>query len=331
MPIYELGYRPWEGPLRGALRRWMPIARTGIGLAFSSKILKRMLFIAWTPILYFGPLFFAIGYLTDPTRDLHGTGWYGFASGVLGPEIARRLTEDPESVRPAAWAMAFLYFFSVSQLILVMLAVNIVAPPLIAKDVGSKAFLLYFSKPITRAEYVVGKAGVVLFFIALITLLPGLVLYLLSIAFSPTAAAFTQTADMILRIAGASAAIAIPATFVALLFSSLTSDVRYATFGWVAFCVVGEVAYWMLRSTPALETSPWIFLLSFRETTATLTARIFDVAGQLNAIGLEGRHRSIDALISPRYSATTALTYLTGLSAFCLAVIFRRISAPMRI
>jgi ABC-2 type transport system permease protein len=331
VPIYELGYRRWEGPLRGPLRRWMAIARTGIGLAFSSKLLKRMIFFGWTPILYFGPLFFAIGWLTDPTHEIASGGLFQFAANILGPELAGRLQRDPESVRPAAWALAFHYFFSVSQTFLVLLVVGIIAPPLISKDVGSKAFLLYFSKPITRSEYVFGKAAVVLFFVALVTLFPGILLYIVSIAFSPTIAAFWQTAGMLLRIVAAFAVIAIPATLVALLFSSLASDVRYASIGWVSFWMLGWVAYEVLTAQPALARAKWVFLTSFFQTNSTLTASIFDVAAQLKAIGVESGPPRIMALLQPRYPADLALWFMGGLSVVSLIGIFRRISAPMRI
>ena len=56
MPIYELGYRHWEGELRSPLTRWWAITRTGIALAWQSKLLKRLLIFGWGTILYFGPL-----------------------------------------------------------------------------------------------------------------------------------------------------------------------------------------------------------------------------------------------------------------------------------
>ena len=71
MPISELGYRHWEGRRVHPLLRWVAITRTEVGIAYrDSKLLRRFLIVAWMPLLYFGPLFFAVGYAADPDNEL---------------------------------------------------------------------------------------------------------------------------------------------------------------------------------------------------------------------------------------------------------------------
>lgn len=335
MPIFDVGYRHWEGKLRSPLHRCWTISRTGISLAWRSVILRRILLFGWAPLLYFAPIFFGIGYVTDPARN------YGAASDrasvvevgrvVMGPALAERLMVDPESVRPAAWSMAFHYFFSVTQSIFMILVVAIVGPALISQDVRSKAFLLYFSKPITRWEYVAGKAATVLFFIALLTLFPALILYGVSIVFSPSLAALFQTIETTVRILGVFLVIAVPSTLIVLCFSSMARDPRYPAFGWIALCIFGEVAFQLLSAMSSVSSAPWICCLSLRKTISVLTESIFNVSDQVSALGVSPQIQAKLRDLQTPYSAELCVIWLAGISLLCLVVLYRRISAPIRL
>jgi len=333
MPIFELGYRHWEGALTPAWKRWATITRAGVALAFRSKVLRRLLFLAWAPLLYFGPLFFAVGYVTDPARGVRGSDWASFARAFLGTELANRFMNDPASLRPHVWSAIFSHFFMYSQGFLTFLVLTIVAPPLISQDVRSKAFLLYFSKPITRVEYLLGKAGTALFCVSLVSLLPGVVLYAVSIALSPSMAVLADTFVTLPRILTASLVVALPGTLLVLAFSSLTSDGRYATFAWIGVWMLGEMFFRILEQVPGLQGSGWLFLPSIREASNAVIGGVFEVdqvvalADRLNASG----RSQIRAMLHSPYSPAAALVYLLGLAGLSLAVLYRRISAPMRV
>ena len=329
MPIFDVGYRHWEGKLRSPLVRCWTITRTGIALAFRSILLKRFMYVTYMPLLYFAPLFFAIGYVTDPVRNFgsQSTPWFGWASEFLGPELSKVLRTAPESVRPVAWSIAFYYFFSWPQAILTMLVVAIVAPGLIAQDVRSKAFLLYFSKPITRAEYLLGKACTVSFFIAMMMLAPPLILYTVSILFSPSAMAFVQTSYTVVRILGVFLAVAVPMTLISLCLSSMAKDARFPTLGWAIICVGGEVVYWILYSMSGFKDSAWICCASLRKTISVLTQSIYNVPGQLHDLKLDPKVLKFDM----QFSSEICLVWLAFVSVLSLSVLYRRISAPIRI
>ena len=53
----------------------------------------------------------------------------------------------------------------------------LVAPPLISRDLSNNALPLYLSRPLSRAEYVLGKMTVVGFLLSLITWIPGLLIF----------------------------------------------------------------------------------------------------------------------------------------------------------
>lgn len=334
MPIYDLGYRPWDGRLTPAWTRWWAISRSGIGLAFRSKILRRFLFLAIAPLFYFGPLFFAIGYVSDPARiSQPGSLGAEFVRGFLGREMAERFISDPASVRPHVWSAIFAFYFAYIQSSLTFFVLAIVGPPLISQDVRSKAFLLYFSKPVTRMEYLLGKGGTALFYVFLVTLLPGLVLYAVSIAFSPSFAVLADTALTVPRIGVASLAVALPPTLVVLAFSSLTSNPRYATFAWIALWLLGNLFVRALKAAPGLRGEGWTFFPSLQEASSIAVGSIFDVASvvefseQLSGVG----RSQLRMMLESPYSAATAWTYLAAVCAGAFAIIYRRISAPMRI
>ncbi|MEM7200517.1 MAG: hypothetical protein AAF628_09650 [Planctomycetota bacterium] len=366
MPIAELGYRPWEGTRIPWWRRWLAITRTEIGIASrGSRLLRRFLIIAWTPLLYFAPLFFAVGYVADPQNALDQGGLLSeIAEEALPGPLLDALRADPELLLPACWSVAFYLFFAYTQSFLAMLVIAIVVPPLISRDVRTKAFLLYLSKPISSWGYLLGKLCAALFFVFAMTLFPALVLFAISVALSPNFETVLAVAPILLRIVVAAIAIGVPLSLVALLLSSLTKDHRIAAFGWVAIWIVGEASYQnislsLARFSDGYQSPPWAYLTSLREVATNAVAAIFDVGGQLGTVVDTLRERganvepmvqsfarefartdsiqhSLSAALGSNSAAAvqspwTSLMFLGGLSAICAAVIVRRITKPVRI
>jgi hypothetical protein len=211
------------------------------------------------------------------------------------------------------------------------LVIGQVAPALVAQDVRTKAFLLYFSRPLARLEYVLGKMAVVWAYLLLITALPGLVLYVLGVLFSPDWRVVLSTWDLPLRILGASAVLMIPTTSVALALSSLTSETRYATFGWVALWAVGWAAYLLLwANLPATADAHRWELVSLYHTLGTVEYWVFGLKHELVEVLPAAARAGI--LPSPAnvhvWPAAIQVAAVTGIS---LAILFRRVSSPMRI
>ncbi|MGE3175279.1 MAG: hypothetical protein AB7O97_21820 [Planctomycetota bacterium] len=362
MPIAELGYRTWEGVRTGAGRRWLAITRSEVAIALkSSKLLRRFAMLAWVPILYFCPFFLAIGYVANPDNELaEGAVLTEIATEFLPPGAIEQLRAHPESVLPAIWAIAFYVFFAYTQSFLSMVMVAIVGPPLIAKDLRSKAFLVYFSKPIEVWQYLLGKAMTVAFFVFTLTLFPALLLFAIGSALAPNLGTALATLPMLLRIAAAAALIATPVALVALLLSSLTRDRRIATFAWLAVWIFGEIAFRVLTvgGGSGFTPPPWAGLLSLRELTTRATAGVFEldesIRGLLVLLGesggraermlrnimsemgdaqLERAGRGVDLvdLTSSGYPPSVSIAVLAGLSVVCYLLLRRRVLAPVRI
>ena len=60
MPVHDVGYRAWEGHRTSPASRWSIISFSGIRLAAKSKWVRRIIFVAWLPVMYWGIGFFFV-------------------------------------------------------------------------------------------------------------------------------------------------------------------------------------------------------------------------------------------------------------------------------
>jgi len=255
LPIHDLGYRPWSGKLRGALSRTWSIAEFGIKLTGKSRWLRRILIVAWLPVLYWGIAFFFVGQtLEQPVvknvpQEIQGIA--GELEQVVeqatGKEIEShksllqldrekaadqlermfrsvpratlladsiRRAEDAVEARNKIWAWLLMSFFRYSQAILILMIVGFVAPSLISQDLRSRAYLLYFSRPIGKLEYIFGKLAIPAAYIMSVSTFPAVILYFFAILMSPSMDVFWTTWDIPLKIIVSSFALILPTRLV---------------------------------------------------------------------------------------------------------------------
>lgn len=334
MPIYNLGYRPWQGKLKEGRERWWVIAETGIRLAWRSMWLRRMLLLAWGPAILIGLGFFSFErYIKE--QGLGGGGlrpnpfmlamqtvleWMP-NSAVVKDAFHRAAVEEGElsPARHVAWAWLLLTFFRYPQGALLIMVVGIVAPPLISQDLRSKAFLVYFSRPVSAWKYILGKGGVVCAYVAMITTVPALCLFFLGVLLSPDISVLQYTWDLPLRVLAASLVVMIPTTALALCFSSLTLESRFAGFAWFAVWGMGWIAYAYL--TGGEGELAWELGASDRWTLLSLYHMLGHVQSWI--FGL-----------TPAYQTTTvihSLLILSTITVLSLAILMRRITAPLQV
>lgn len=242
MPLHDVGYRAWTGRRSLVAYRWWVIASTGIQLVWRGTWLRRTFFLAWLPAIMMAVAIFLYEQSIEHEEARRNVG------GMLGrlvriPEITQAFRNSPGEARHEVWSALLMTFFRSPQAIVVVLIVGIIAPRLISYDLRSKGFLLYFSRPISTTQYILGKSLVVWFYLALVSTLPALVLYVLGVLFSPQLGVIWQTWDLPLRVLAASIVLIIPTASVALALSACTTESRYAAFGWFAIWIVGWVSY----------------------------------------------------------------------------------------
>lgn len=277
MPIHNVGYREWAGALRGAWSRCLAIGTTGIKVASKSQWIKRMLLFSWLPVIYIGAgFFFFEKFMDDQLRQslriaaqseqaidevseaLPKNFRNPVAQTVPIPGEVRAFFQtfpqsrivfesiasgDIRSGRHATWCFLLWWFTGYSQSWVMVLMIGLIVPPLISRDLRSRAYLMYFSRPIGRLEYFFGKMAIPCAYLALVTLLPALAAYVFGVMMSPGLGVIVDTWDIPFRVLAASFVLIVPASLVALMFSSLTYESRFATFAWFAAWGLGEGAY----------------------------------------------------------------------------------------
>lgn len=258
MPLHDVGYRAWRGDRRGPGATIATIAITGIRLAWTSRWLRRMVFFAWSPAVVFAPIFFAFEQAVDEGRlgtmremalrdsTLDGVSLLGamlvntLSQGVRRPAVIN--DEDAPAAaaafavetRRVVWARLLLAFVRVPQALLLAIIIGLVTPALISSDLRAKAWLIYFTRPVGRLEYVLGKATILTVLVAATTVLPALALWVLGVLVSPSVWVVVNTWDLPLRVIAASIVLAVPTVLLALAYSSLTAESRIASFAWFA-------------------------------------------------------------------------------------------------
>jgi hypothetical protein len=261
MPLHDVGYRGWDGrkQTRGAAA---VIAGTGIRLAWKSRWLRRVVLFAWSPALMFAGGFFAfeqtieggtVAAGRDAARRLDG---FGMVGNLVATSLGGSL-DDPEAARRTVWSRLLLAFMRAPQAVLLAVVVGLVAPKLIAGDLRARAWLVYFTRPVSRLDYILGKVGVLATVVGVITLLPAVALWLVGVLVSPSLSVALATWDLPLRVIAAAAAVTVPTVLLALAYSSLTAESRIATFAWFATWVACWVAHGALTGADlAAETRP---------------------------------------------------------------------------
>lgn len=327
MPIHSPSYRPWQGRRVPESTRLLTICSTGIRRASESRWLKRLMFSALLPLIFVGIPFFLF---EQSGRD--PSFWQAFSISLRRMPQAQMLREsigslprnptpaEFDAIRHPVWSYLLLTFLRYPQAFLMVVLVGIVAPPLISQDLRTRAYLIYFARPISRLEYVLGKVGVVSFFLLTISALPALLLYVAAVMLSPSVEVVLTTWDLPLRILVGSACMIIPTTLVALAFSSLTLESRYAGFAWFALWIIGHVTYSALIAIPALEAARdeiafapgWRLLTSPYQVLGVVQSYVFGFV-------------SDPSIVLPSF----AILFVASIVS--LAVLMRRVNAPMRV
>ena len=246
MPLHNLGYREWRGERTPVLQRWFVIWETGVRLAWRSMWVRRMAFATWIPAFITAVVFFVYEQSLDEVeiRD-------DLAQAPFLPEQFREMLRLSQDTRHAVWTFLLYRLYRYTQGPLMVLLVGIIAPGLISRDLRSRAYLLYFSRPITVTEYLLGKLMTLWTYLALTITLPSMALYALGVLLSPTWTVAWDTIDLPLRLLASSLVLMIVTSTIALCFSSMTTESRYAGFAWFAMWLLGLVTHFVLTIADA--------------------------------------------------------------------------------
>jgi len=234
MPIFDQGYQHWSGELTGHGWRWLAITRHGVRIGMKNRLLRIALLIAWLPAVVLA-FFLCVWGLLEQKSDLVQP-LVPFLMSMIGPEIVN----DPKAYRVEVWTLAYDYFL-LTELRFSMLVILLVGPGLISRDLRFNALPLYFSRPLRRIDYFLGKLGVVVVFLGLVLVVPSVIAYVLGLLFSLDLTILRDTFSLLLACVGYGAVVSVSAGLLILALSSLSRNSRYVGLFWLAVWFVSSM------------------------------------------------------------------------------------------
>jgi ABC-2 type transport system permease protein len=221
MPIFDQGYQHWQGELSGHGWRCLAVTRHGIRAGMKNKMLRMLLLGALVPALMLAGVISLWGLVEHKNQ---------FAISMLramGPE----LINSPTDFRATAWALCYHFFLNV-EMWFIMIVVLLVGPSLISQDLRYNALPLYFSRPVRRTDYFVGKLGVIAFFLGLVTVAPAVLAWVLGLMFSLDFRAVIDTSRLLMGVVSFGVVVSLSAGLFILALSSLSRNSRFVVAFW---------------------------------------------------------------------------------------------------
>jgi ABC-2 type transport system permease protein len=234
MPIFDQGYQHWSGELAGNRWRWLAVTRHGVRIGMKNRLLRIALLIAWLPAVVLA-FFLCVWGLVEQKSNLVEA-LRPFLTDLFGPEVVGH----PKAFRVEVWTVAYDYFL-LTELRLSMIVVLLVGPSLISRDLRFNALPLYFSRPLRRIDYFLGKLGVVVAFLGLVLVVPSAIAWVLGLLFSLDLTIVRDTVRLLLAAVGYGAVMSVSAGLLILALSSLSRNSRYVGLFWLAVWFVTSI------------------------------------------------------------------------------------------
>ncbi len=226
MPIFDQGYQHWNGPLSGHAWRWLAVARHGVRAVLKGRIVRLLMLVAWLPALTLVTVLAVWGLLEQQSETV---------LSLLRRTLPADVIAQPKEYRAAVWTVAYSIFFK-AELMASLFLVLIVGPNLISRDLRFNALPLYFSRPLRRIDYFLGKLGVIGFFLAATAIVPAATAYLLGLAFSLDLSVIRDTHRLLWAGTLYGLIITVSAGTLMLALSSLSRRSIYVGLTWAGFC-----------------------------------------------------------------------------------------------
>ena len=173
MAVYERTYKRYDGTLTPQWSRFLVLPRYSFKEAFRSRFFLAFFVLCLLPTLFWGLRVYLY----------HSAGKIFEAVPEIAEFFSQYLSIDAKFFRLVMYIQCILAF-----------AVALwKGPGLVSRDLANNGLPLYLSRPISRAEYVLGKFSVLALLLSLITWVPGLSLFTLQSGYAGWGWAFENT------------------------------------------------------------------------------------------------------------------------------------------
>lgn len=257
MPIFDQGYQHWSGALSGHAWRWLAVARHGVRVSMTNRMVRLVLLLSWMPAASFAAALCVWGLLEQKSPLIASI---RPMLTFLGPEILA----EPQNYRTEIWTLAYHYFLSI-ELWFSMVLIVLVGPNLISRDLRYNALPLYLSRPLRRIDYFFGKLAVIAGILSLVTILPSILAYVLGLLFSLDLTIIRDTFGILLAGVAYGLLISVSAGLFVLALSSLSRNSRYVALLWIGIWLIGGSVYGLLDSIERDHREREIRLQSMRQ------------------------------------------------------------------
>ena len=319
------GYQRWDGELGKGRWAWLVIVVTGIRQALKNNRTRTLVLTSLGLIPGVCALFYVFSLmetllLTMP-HDQSLKSLSEFVRIFLGVDVSG--VTQLENYREPLWRCAFFLVIKV-QMFWVLIIVAQVASGLISRDIKARALPIYFAKPITPFTYMVGKWAVVACFIAMVTLVPNLLSLTVGTMMTGGLDTWGQTLNLGCDLLLSGLLVCVVGGAIVLALSSMTSDHRYVTVGWLAVTLLLLFGQSLLnQALPGEATTGWLGCISLRSNILILTDWLFDMRRTWEASGLPAEAFS-KALVRP-VGPFNATVVLAGWTAASILLCYRRV------
>jgi hypothetical protein len=241
--LVDQSYQPWAGAREGRAQRIAALVRAGLGLAFEGTLTRLVLILCYsTVVVFLGVIYFA---------EAMGAPW----RFLIGNNLYREYLDS----RPYG--------------LLIMLLTAVVGARLVSRDLKTDATAMYFSKGITRGDYLIGKLAIVLIFLLSASLVPSIVLWAGQIELGAEDIGWAARLRDLASLTTHTLLIVVPASAAILALSSLSRTAFVPGVIWVLLYLGSQILSELLRH--AVGENRWV-AFSWRELVQSLSAVLYE-------------------------------------------------------
>src|SRR5262245_33477365 len=232
MPIFDQGYQHWQGRLSGHAWRWLAVTRQGVRAQMKNRFTRLVVLFALLPAIALAMTLIEWGLLEQQAEFIRPI--FAFL------KVPAEVLAEPRSFRMPVWNAAY-HFFFFAEMYFFMILVMLVGPGLISQDLRFNAIPLYFSRPLRRIDYFVGKLGVIGYFLALVAIVPAVLAYVLGVLFSLDFSVLKDTWRLLVASIAYGLVVVVSAGTLMLALSSLSRSSRYVGMFWAGIWIISGI------------------------------------------------------------------------------------------
>ena len=267
-----------EAPKGVDYRRWT-IVSTGLRQMLANRLFRSLLSIAWTA----GVLIAAFGFAF--TQSVASGGWLESAAANFGPRaeavvsaLGALVTLYPDICIGGLFTEVF-WLHSFIGLTLSLVALTVMVPNLVARDRATNALTIYLARPLTSADYLLGKLGIIIGVLLLLWTGPLVLGWLLSMLLAPNREFIAYSFSPLLRALLFNAIALVVLATLSLGVSALNRSSRNTIILWIGlWLIVGSVA--KVPDSPA-----WLRCASFSHDLSEVRQSVFRLDTALTDAG----------------------------------------------